>query len=58
MEKLRVRGQGGGRRLKIKREPAVEGVTIRERMRKEIKGPVTSSYFLVLTEITESSSKG
>jgi hypothetical protein len=58
MEKLRGRGQGGGRRLKIKREPAVEGATIRERMRKEIEGPGTSSYFLVLTEITESSFKG
>jgi len=57
MEKLRGRGQGGGGRLKIKREPAVEGATIRERMRKEIEGPGTP-YFLVLTEITESSSKG
>jgi hypothetical protein len=58
MAKLKGRGQGRGRRLKIKREPAVEGATIRERMRKEIEGPGTSSYFLVLTKITESSSKG
>ncbi len=44
--------------VEIKREPAVEGATISERMRKEIEGPGTSSYFLVLIEITESSSKG